>query len=70
MRNNTSPAPRLLDRNALKQIVPYSHSQIDRLEKLGKFPSRQRLGARRVAWRECEITEWIEGLPRGFGDNT
>lgn len=60
-------ADRLIDKNTLVTIVPLSLSHIDRLEKKGQFPSRRRLGPRRVAWVESEVRHWIENRPRGFG---
>ena len=29
----------------------------------GKFPRPVKLGPRVVAWRECDISRWIESLP-------
>ncbi|ANJ72006.1 AlpA family phage regulatory protein [Ralstonia insidiosa] len=28
--------------------------------RLGKFPAPVRLGARSVAWRQCDVDAWIE----------
>jgi len=50
---------RLLTQTQLKEVVPYSRSQIDRLEKNGLFPKRVRIGANRVGWLATEIEEWI-----------
>jgi len=44
----------------VQEIVPYSASQIWRLEKKGTFPSRVRLGENRVAWLSSEINEWVQ----------
>ena len=44
----------------VQEIVPYSASQIWRLEKKGTFPSRVRLGENRVAWLTSEINEWVQ----------
>ena len=33
-------------------------ADIDRLEKLGRFPRRIRLGTNTVAWREDEVDGW------------
>ena len=32
-----------------------------RLEKAGRFPKRQKIGFKRVAWRAAEIDDWIAG---------
>jgi prophage regulatory protein len=58
--------------------IPFSRVHIDRLEKLGRFPRRVRLGANTVAWREDEVDGWTaarqserrparteQALPRG-----
>ena len=50
----------LVSNKELKQLgVPYSFQHIARLEKVGSFPKRIRLGACRVAWRYEEILDWI-----------
>jgi len=53
-------ADRLIDKKALRKLVPYSSSQIYRLEKAGLFPQRIVLGAGRVAWLHSEVVQWIE----------
>ena len=50
---------RIIDRNELKKLIPYSVTHILRLEAQGKFPARIRLGASRVGWSLLEIQEWI-----------
>jgi prophage regulatory protein len=52
---------RLLSYSDLKPLkgIAYSKVQIWRLEKLGKFPKRVRLGPGRHAWAESEVDEWI-----------
>ena len=42
----------------VQEAVPYSASQIWRLEQAGKFPRRVHLGANRVAWVEAEVSAW------------
>ena len=51
--------PRLITRRDLRLIVPYTPQHILRLEKLGRFPRRVRVGANRVAWLQSEIEAWI-----------
>lgn len=36
-----------------------SRSEIYRLEALGKFPNRIKIGTRSVAWVESEVQSWI-----------
>lgn len=54
---------RLLAFNRLfpEKGIGYSKVHLGRLEKVGSFPKRVRLGPKgRVAWIEAEIDEWIE----------
>ena len=55
----TVPA-RIITRDQLKELVPYSLSHIARLEQAGKFPQRLRLGPNRVGWLSNEVENWIE----------
>jgi prophage regulatory protein len=41
------------------EIIPYSRSQIWRLERQGRFPKRVRIGPNRVAWLQTEIESWL-----------
>ena len=50
---------KLLSKKAVRELVVYSPAHIARLEAVGKFPLRVRLGAGRVAWVEQEIHDWI-----------
>jgi prophage regulatory protein len=53
---------RIVSKKELKSVcgVPYSHQHIARLEAVGKFPKRIRLGQGRVAWLQSEVESWIE----------
>lgn len=57
MRNES--VPKLLSLTEVMEIVPYGEVHIWRLERRGHFPRRIKLGARRVAWLESEVREWI-----------
>jgi predicted DNA-binding transcriptional regulator AlpA len=54
----------LVNRKQLRELgVCLSHTQIDRLEKSGRFPRRIKLGKHResrVVWRYCEVLAWID----------
>ena len=50
---------RLWSLSEVQKAIPYSTSQIWRLEQAGKFPRRIKLGANRVAWAADEIQDWI-----------
>ena len=51
---------KLLMLSQVQEIVPYSASHIWRLERLGLFPRRIRLGGNRVAWLQSEVNGWVE----------
>jgi prophage regulatory protein len=51
---------RIIDRRELLMLVPYSFSQVTRLEAAGQFPARIRLSPGRVGWSLAELTAWIE----------
>ena len=51
---------RIITRDQLKELVPYSASQIARLEQAGQFPRRLKLGPNRIGWLSSEIENWIE----------
>ena len=49
----------IIRRKKLREIVPLSDSQIDRLEKLGTFPLRRQITARVIGWSYIEVQAWI-----------
>jgi len=53
---------KLVSKKELKTVmgVPYSPQHIARLEAVGRFPKRIRLGPNRVAWLQAEVEGWIE----------
>jgi prophage regulatory protein len=50
---------RLLSLPEVQSSIPYSTSQIWRLEQQGHFPKRVRIGPNRVGWIEAEINDWL-----------
>jgi predicted DNA-binding transcriptional regulator AlpA len=52
----------VLDRKALKRLIPFSDPTIDLLEKQGRFPKRFKLNpeGKRVFWLESEVLAYIE----------
>jgi len=57
-----SKVERLLSRKKVRELISLSLAQMDRLEKVGKFPKRIRLTDHprgRCAYLESEILEWI-----------
>ena len=57
--------PRIITSKELRLIVPFTAQHILRLEKLGKFPKRIQIGARRVGWYLAEVEAWLAQRPRG-----
>ena len=53
-------AERLLRRPEVEARTGLSRSTIYDWIKRGEFPQPVRLGARLVAWRERDVTEWLE----------
>ena len=53
-------AMKILSQSELSSIIPYSAVHISRLEKVGKFPKRVKLGSNRVGWVHDEVTAWLE----------
>lgn len=54
-----TPFPSLLRSSDLSAIVPYSLNHIRRLEDVGQFPKRIRIGANRVGWVRAEVEQWL-----------
>ena len=48
------------DQLETKYGIPGDRGQIDKLEKLGLFPKRVRIGLRRVGWFEHEIEQMLD----------
>jgi predicted DNA-binding transcriptional regulator AlpA len=56
----TTTSNRLLSLEQVRHLIPYSASQIYRLEKGNEFPHRLSIGPNRVAWIKEEIDRWLE----------
>lgn len=48
----------LIDPVTTEEIATVSRRTIDRLEKIGKFPRRVRIGYRTVRWVRSEVEQW------------
>ena len=62
--NYMSPAytpPALINVAETEHRVVFSRMHIWRMEKEGKFPSRELIGTRRMAWRLCDVMGWMQG---------
>ncbi|EGR0550176.1 AlpA family phage regulatory protein [Vibrio cholerae] len=62
---NFTQQDRLIREKERLQLTTISRTQAWRLEKLGLFPKRIRLGSRSVAWRLSEITKWLNSQQNG-----
>lgn len=49
----------ILTRQQVLDIIPYSATQIWRMEKAGEFPKPIRLGANRVGYLSTAIEAWL-----------
>ncbi|MBC8718221.1 AlpA family phage regulatory protein [Ochrobactrum sp. Marseille-Q0166] len=58
------PVPRLLDVKDVKQLTTLGRTTIYQYVKDNKFPKPLRLGANKIRWREDEVVEWLQTLPR------
>jgi prophage regulatory protein len=61
----TARADRLLNKWAIEQRTSLDITTIYRKIKAGTFPPPVRVGRRRVAWRESDITAWLNSLVVG-----
>ncbi|MBE0532989.1 MAG: AlpA family phage regulatory protein [Rhodospirillales bacterium] len=53
---------KILSVDAVLALVPYCRMQLFRKVKAGTFPAPLQLGARRIGWRESDITAWQQSL--------
>ena len=59
---------RFIDKKELKKLVPYSSTHIARLEKLGLFPKRIKIGPCRVAWSLNAVLAWMASKVHNITD--
>jgi prophage regulatory protein len=59
-REFASKAERLLRRPEVEERTGLSRSTLYDWMKRGEFPQPVKLGARIVAWRESDVTAWLE----------
>lgn len=50
--------------NTVCELTGFSRQHIYRLERLGKFPRRRKLGLAKVGFVRAEIHAWIETRPK------
>lgn len=51
---------KIIRKPALFSKIGLSDATIWRMEKMGDFPKRLRLGGNSCGWLEAEVNEWIE----------
>lgn len=62
---NGRPQEIVLRTAEVARRVGLSPGTIRRLERLGRFPARRKLGVRAVGWEISEIEAWLADRPRG-----
>lgn len=55
----STPDP-LLRRNEVERLIGLKRSALYKLIRAGEFPAPVRISERAVAWRQSEISAWIE----------
>jgi prophage regulatory protein len=59
---------KVLSIREVTDLTGLSRVTVWRMEQKNMFPQRIALSPRRVGWREDEINEWLESLPRVSSD--
>ena len=57
---DAASAPRLLPASEVRARTSLSRATIWRRVRANEFPAPVCLGANRIAWREAEVTAWID----------
>lgn len=55
----------MLKREQVLSLLQVSDSTLARGVKSGRIPAPLKIGARRVAWRACDIERYLDGLASG-----
>jgi prophage regulatory protein len=53
---------KIVRRDEVEELTGLSISTLSRLEKVGQFPRRRRIGKCAVGWLESEIVDWMDGI--------
>ena len=61
---NIEAGIRILREPDVRRLTGVSRGTMWRWEKDGEFPQRVRLGKNIIGWREHEILQWIQSMPR------
>lgn len=57
--NCSTETPRLLPLKAVTNVTTLSRMSVIRAVERGDFPKPIRLSAQRIAWRESDVSDWI-----------
>jgi prophage regulatory protein len=60
MQQHTQEPPRLISGREVQARTTLSRASLWRLVRDGHFPPPARLGGNRRAWREADVTNWID----------
>jgi prophage regulatory protein len=60
METDLAASVRLLPVKTVAGLTSLSRHSIYRLAKAGDFPTPVQVGPRRVAWRQVDVTAWLE----------
>ena len=55
---------RVISWRELSGMIPFTRQHVLRLENVGKFPKRLKVGNRRIGWLYTEIETWINDRAR------
>ena len=55
---------KIISLREVQNFVPLSRSTLWRMERVGTFPRRVRIGVRRIGWHYSDIQEWIDSRRR------
>lgn len=55
---------RILSMKDVCELTGYSRTHIYRLERVGRFPRRRKLGLAKIGFLRSEVQDWIDNLPK------
>lgn len=62
--HSNQPTDRLLSWPDVRRRIPLSRATVWGMRRAGTFPNPVPISAGRVAWRESELTDWIDARAR------
>lgn len=55
---------KMLSTDEILEMLGVTRACLHNWRRQGKFPQPLQLGPQKVAWKESEVQEWLEGRPR------